>query len=52
MNTNEYEFLPEDPGKGEVLVYQKNKGVVSSLLTGLARLAERTLVYKLTWQLN
>ena len=28
MNTNEYEFLPEDPGKGEVLVYQTDDGRV------------------------
>jgi len=28
MNTNEHEFLPEDPGKGEVLVYQTDDGRV------------------------
>ena len=28
MNTNEHEFLPEDSGKGEVLVYQTDDGRV------------------------
>ena len=28
MNINEHEFLPEDPGKGEVLVYQTDDGRV------------------------
>jgi hypothetical protein len=28
MNTDEHEFLPEDPGKGEVLVYQTDDGRV------------------------